>query len=115
VILILLLPLAALYFLPAIVAIARGRQVGVVLVLNVFLGWTLLGWIGALALAVSSSPRPRVLIQPSFVYPPYQPNAYPLPYPPSSTAAVPAAVLSDAEPTRWVGPVAITRPRRGDG
>ena len=88
-ILILLLPLVLLYFLPAIVALTRGRQVGVVLVVNLFFGWTLLGWVGALAIAVSTPPQPPVLIQP-LGYPPYQFQPYrppnlsdqQLPYPP---------------------------------
>jgi hypothetical protein len=80
-ILILLSPLLLLYFVPAIVALTRSRQVGVVLVLNVFFGWTLLGWVGALAIAVSSPPQPRILVQPPFSYQPYQSSRYPLPYP----------------------------------
>ena len=41
-----------LYFLPTIIAIARdGRNKGSVVVINVFLGWTLIGWVIALALS----------------------------------------------------------------
>lgn len=47
-----LVPLA-LYFLPLIIAIQRGHSnaLGIGL-LNFFLGWTLLGWIGALIWSV---------------------------------------------------------------
>jgi hypothetical protein len=51
--------LVALYLLPTIVAFARGRHnTGAIIVLNLFLGWTLLGWVVALVWAVSSSQPP---------------------------------------------------------
>jgi hypothetical protein len=41
-----------LFFVPAIVASARGHHnSGSVFVLNFFLGWTLVGWVVALAIA----------------------------------------------------------------
>lgn len=41
--------LALLYFLPAIVAMMRGhRNAGSVTILNLFLGWTFVGWVAAL-------------------------------------------------------------------
>ena len=46
---------AAIYFLPALVAVARNVQVNRafgVLILNLFLGWTLIGWVAALVWAV---------------------------------------------------------------
>ncbi len=56
--------LAVLYFVPTIIAFARGvRNAGSVLVVNLFLGWTLVGWVVALAMAARStdrgSPYPR--------------------------------------------------------
>jgi hypothetical protein len=45
-----------LYFLPTIVANSRKRQVGSIFVLNLFLGWTLLGWVVALVWAMSEKP-----------------------------------------------------------
>jgi RsiW-degrading membrane proteinase PrsW (M82 family) len=46
--------LFCLYFLPTIVAQKRDRpNQNSVLVINLFLGWTLLGWVIALAMAVS--------------------------------------------------------------
>lgn len=44
----------ALYFIPSIVADARGcTRDGEIFILNLFLGWTLLGWIAALVWAIS--------------------------------------------------------------
>lgn len=43
------------YFLPSLVAWRRRHhQAMVVFVLNLFLGWTLLGWVIALAIAASA-------------------------------------------------------------
>lgn len=51
----LLLVLVAIYFLPTIVAMSRRHhQVGAIVVINLFLGWTLIGWVVALAWSVSS-------------------------------------------------------------
>ncbi len=50
---ILFLLLIALYFVPTIVAFARKHKNAVaILILNIFLGWTGIGWIGALIWAV---------------------------------------------------------------
>jgi hypothetical protein len=47
-----LIIVALLYFLPLIIAVSRKvRNQGSVLVVNLFLGWTLIGWIVALAMA----------------------------------------------------------------
>jgi hypothetical protein len=49
-----------LYFVPTIVAWLRhvpGK--GSVTVVNVFLGWTVIGWIVALAMACRSRPQPQ--------------------------------------------------------
>lgn len=47
----------AVYFLPAIVAAAGGhRQQTAITVLNLFLGWTLLGWVIALVWACMKPP-----------------------------------------------------------
>ncbi len=51
----LLLLLLGLCFLPSIVAVRRGvRNVGSVIVINFLLGWTLIGWVVAFALAARS-------------------------------------------------------------
>jgi hypothetical protein len=45
-----------LYFLPSIVAVARKiTHQGSVVVINVFLGWTFVGWVVALAMACRTS------------------------------------------------------------
>jgi hypothetical protein len=42
-----------MYFLPSIIAIARNkRDVTAILLLNLFLGWTMIGWVVALVWAV---------------------------------------------------------------
>ena len=49
-----------LYFLPAIIAYRRDvPNKGSVAVINIFLGWTLIGWIIALAMAARSVPLLR--------------------------------------------------------
>jgi hypothetical protein len=49
--------LIALYFLPTIVAASRKVvNLGSIVVINVFLGWTLVGWVVALAMAVRTNP-----------------------------------------------------------
>jgi hypothetical protein len=53
-----LVVLLGLYFVPTIVAFARDvSSKGSVAVINVFLGWTLIGWIVALAMAARSVPQ----------------------------------------------------------
>ena len=48
----------ALYFVPVIVAYNRDTQgKNAVLVINVFLGWTFLGWVVALAMAAGGKQK----------------------------------------------------------
>jgi hypothetical protein len=55
---------AALYLLPLLIAIARrAPDLGVVAVVNIALGWTFVGWVAALALAVRSVSPPVPHIQ----------------------------------------------------
>lgn len=50
-----------LYFLPTIVAVRRNHpQKNAIFVLDLFLGWTLLGWVVALVWALSKATRPVV-------------------------------------------------------
>lgn len=68
--------LAGLYFLPTI--IAAGRKVpnaGSVFVLNLFLGWSLIGWVVALAMAARSVPQTHN--QNVYVRQPFAPPAPP--------------------------------------
>lgn len=50
------------YFAPTIIAVVRKRQPLAVGMLNLFLGWTVLGWVGALVWAVTnpSPPAPQI-------------------------------------------------------
>jgi hypothetical protein len=53
---------ACIYFIPTIVAYGRKvANAGSVLVVNLFLGWTFIGWIVALAMAVRTNPTPMVV------------------------------------------------------
>ncbi len=48
----------ALYFLPTFVAVNRRvPNVGSVVVINIFLGWSFIGWVVAMAMAVRSRAR----------------------------------------------------------
>ena len=55
----------ALYFLPTIIALIRKKRNTVaILLLNFFLGWSLVGWVIALVWASTSDPsQPTVIIQ----------------------------------------------------
>jgi hypothetical protein len=48
--------LILLYFLPTIIASNRGHCVTGILLLNLFLGWTGIGWIAMLLWALLSAP-----------------------------------------------------------
>jgi hypothetical protein len=49
--------LLGLYFIPSIVgAIRKVPNIGSIVVINLFLGWTLIGWVVALAMAARSVP-----------------------------------------------------------
>jgi hypothetical protein len=55
---VLILVSLGIYFLPSIIAWARETAwTGAAIVINIFLGWTLIGWVVALAMAVSGTPR----------------------------------------------------------
>ena len=44
-----------MYFLPSIIALARNkRDITAILLLNIFLGWTMIGWLVALIWAVKT-------------------------------------------------------------
>jgi Superinfection immunity protein len=48
------------YFLPTVIAEARGHQnTGMIFLTNLLLGWTILGWIGALVWAATALERRR--------------------------------------------------------
>ncbi len=53
------LVLALIYFLPTIIAICRKCNIGLTLLVNLFLGWTCIGWIVALVLALKGTESVR--------------------------------------------------------
>jgi hypothetical protein len=48
---------ALLYFVPTLIAVLRRERVAPVLLINLLLGWTVLGWIAALVISVWPAPR----------------------------------------------------------
>lgn len=48
--------LTAMFFLPTIIAMARGHNALAIFLLNFFFGWTVFGWFWALIWAVSDRP-----------------------------------------------------------
>ena len=53
-----LLPFGAIHFLPTIIAALRGgRSVVGIFLLNLFLGWTVIGWIIALIWSFRDEPK----------------------------------------------------------
>jgi hypothetical protein len=77
---IILIILFLLYFLPSIIALLRKKDntVGII-VLNLLLGWTFIGWMGAFVWALTANPR---RINFTYINPPYPPQAGYPPYPP---------------------------------
>ena len=61
--------LALLYFLPTILAANRGHDIAIVLLLNLFFGWTVIGWFALLLWALLSWPGYRVVRVPMAYYP----------------------------------------------
>ena len=52
------------YFLPTIIAILRRKaNTGGIFVLNLLLGWTLIGWIAALVWSLSADAQPTIIVQ----------------------------------------------------
>lgn len=52
--------IAFLYFIPSMTAWVRSHhQLGPIVVVNVLLGWTFVGWVVALAMACSAVKRPE--------------------------------------------------------
>lgn len=56
------------YFLPAIIAFSKNRHnKSAVLILNIFLGWTFIGWVVALVWAVSNKNTQQIIVNNSQV------------------------------------------------
>ncbi|HXB50000.1 MAG TPA: superinfection immunity protein [Streptosporangiaceae bacterium] len=90
----------AAYWVPTIVALMRTPpHFGSIIVVNVFLGWTVVGWVVALAMACRSRPQqPQYVVPPGWAPPPaaWQPWTPP-----------------DAGPTGWTTPPAPDAPASG--
>jgi hypothetical protein len=55
----LILIAALLYFVPTLIVVYRDHpQKGAIIVLNIFGGWTVLGWVGALVWACTAYAQP---------------------------------------------------------
>jgi hypothetical protein len=51
------------YFLPTIIAVvARRRNAVLVAIVNTLLGWSFVGWIVALVMAVTREPEPQIVL-----------------------------------------------------
>jgi hypothetical protein len=73
-----LLILLGFYFLPTIVAVIRKvPNMGSVIVINLFLGWSIIGWIVALAMAARSVPTPQQVIVNQYTSPQVPPPPAP--------------------------------------
>lgn len=81
---------SGLYMLPWAVAASRNRpNVGAVALINLFLGWSVVGWVVALVMACGANPTPpSVTINQMHVYPPA-----PLPQPAQPWPAYDQTVL----------------------
>lgn len=83
--------LLGLYFLPALIALSRNhRQVGPIIVLDLLLGWTLIGWVGALIWSMTT-PAPPVVINAAAAAAPALPAVGLRPCPHCAEAIQPAA------------------------
>jgi Superinfection immunity protein len=87
--LIVILIVISLYFLPTIIAASRKvPNIGSVIVVNLFLGWTFIGWVVALAMAMRSRLPNATGASPTQPANPAQP---PSPLPPQESAPEPPA------------------------
>lgn len=76
------------YMAPTIVAIVRKHRVAQVLVINLLLGWSIIGWIVALVWAVGERQVGSTIINSNVVNSGYPPHMYP-PVPPQMPNAIP--------------------------
>jgi hypothetical protein len=80
--------LTGLYMLPWAVAATRNRSnTAAIALINLFLGWSVIGWVVALVMACGSEPAPVVHVTPG--YPP--PSVWPTPPPSNGGYGYPSA------------------------
>lgn len=115
------------YMLPWAIAATRNKSnAAVIALINLLLGWSLVGWIVALVMSLASEPQPVVFVNTAIMPPqypaygqpaaqtpmlppaPYPPATYPpAPYPPASYAPVqpsPQPQYQAPEPTAILPP-----------
>jgi hypothetical protein len=81
--------LATAYLLPVMIAWLRhAPDIGAVAVVNIVLGWTLIGWVAALALALRRPASPVVQVFSQLNAPPVNGHCQGTPYPGHSLAPV---------------------------
>jgi hypothetical protein len=69
----LFIALLVIYFFPSVIALLRGKSDALAIIaLNMFLGWTLLGWVFSLVWALKSEPSAIILQSPN--HSPLQPS-----------------------------------------
>lgn len=89
------LALIALYFLPTIIAAANHhRKRDSIIVINLFLGWTLIGWVVSLAMSVDQSNWQKTSRLPSDSsrrHPPHHPDDPSTFWPPAPPTGLPPA------------------------
>jgi hypothetical protein len=57
------IPFLAIYFLPALIAVSRKKtNRTAIILLNLFLGWTFIGWIAALVWACTTNNEPQTIV-----------------------------------------------------
>lgn len=90
---VLIIAAVVIYFLPSIVAISRSvPNAGSVIVLNLFLGWTLIGWVMSLAMSFRSAqiaPQVNLSVAHQFYRPPRYPSPAPQGYWPTALPSTP--------------------------
>ncbi len=60
----LVLSTAAVYFIPTIIAIARRtRSISGIILVNVFTGWTFIGWVIALVWSIRNESKPAQVMK----------------------------------------------------
>lgn len=66
-----LIVLGGAYFAPTVAAFGQRREdIGTIVLLNLLGGWTVIGWVAALALAMRSAPESPALRPPAHQAPP---------------------------------------------
>jgi hypothetical protein len=70
---IVVLGLIGMYLLPTFIAFSRGHhQRAAILLLNLFLGWTFLGWLAALIWSATATRAPQTIVYAGAPPPPAQ-------------------------------------------